>query len=97
MNEIYNSTTHGPIPLSFTGRRLMQNLRVAIQAAIKRGEYSDPRNEVAFARGELAFYISELENTKTIYATKEPLTLERQVRELAVRMKELEVKLGVSW
>jgi hypothetical protein len=27
MSEVYNSATHGPIPLSFTGLRLMQNLR----------------------------------------------------------------------
>lgn len=61
MSEVYNSYTHGAIPLSFTGRRLMQNLREAITGAIKRGEYSDIRNEVSFARGELAAYMSKLE------------------------------------
>lgn len=61
MTEIYNSTTHGPIPLSFNGRRLMQNLRFAIQSAVRRGEWEDPRHEVSHARGELALYISHLE------------------------------------
>lgn len=59
--EIYNSTTHGPIPLGFTARHLLQNLRESIKAAIQRGCYDDPRHEVAHARGELAKYISNLE------------------------------------
>jgi hypothetical protein len=61
MTEVYNSFTHGPIPLSFTGRLLLQNLRFAIMGAIGRGDYNDPRNEVAYARGELAKYMSGLE------------------------------------
>lgn len=59
--SIYNSHTHGPIPLSFTGRRLMQNLRDAITGAVRRGDYNDPRMEVAHARGEIAQYMSKLE------------------------------------
>jgi hypothetical protein len=69
-SSIYKSFTHGPIPLSFEGRRLMQNLRFAIMGAIRQGEYSDPRDEVAFARGELAQYISQLEAKPTAPAVK---------------------------
>lgn len=63
-DEIYNSTTHGPIKLSFSGRRLLQNLRIAITAAIARGAWDDPRHELSHARGELAQYISNLESVK---------------------------------
>lgn len=66
MSEVYKSFTHGPIPLSFNGRRLMQNLRFAITDALKRGEYNDSRNAVSFARGELAKYISQLEAKSAI-------------------------------
>lgn len=69
MSEVYKSFTHGPIPLSFNSRRLMQNLRFAIMSAIERGEYSDPRNTVAFARGELAKYISQLEAKTALAAS----------------------------
>lgn len=60
-SEVYNSSTHGSIKLSFTARCLMHNLRGAITRAITRGEWSDPRMEVSHARGELAKHISDLE------------------------------------
>lgn len=70
--EIYHSSTMGSIPLSFTGRRLMQNLREAIEEAMARpintpypGRQDDCIKNwrpVSEARGRLAKYISELEN-----------------------------------
>lgn len=60
MTSVYKSHTHGPIPLSATGKRLMQTLRIAIQEAIQKGDYNQ-MNEVAHARGELATYMSALE------------------------------------
>lgn len=60
-DDTYKSTTHGPIKLSFTGRRLLANLRDAIVGAIARGAYTNERNDVAHARGELAKYMSALE------------------------------------
>lgn len=101
MTEIYKSFTHGPIPLSFTARRLMQNLRFAIMGAIARGEYSDPRNEVAFARGELAKHISQLEAKGNVepclYARKTvepPDWLVQEHMDMYRRLNELEAKLN---
>lgn len=54
----YKSTTHGNIPLSLKARDLLQKVRVATEAAIRRGEYI---REVAFARGDLATYMSNSE------------------------------------
>lgn len=56
--SIYNSHSHGPIPLSMEGKRLMQSLRAAIGTAIASGAYVD---DVAHARGALAKYMSTLE------------------------------------
>lgn len=53
--SVYNSHTHGKIPLSDTGKRLMHELRIAINA-----DYNCEA-KVAHARGELALYISKLE------------------------------------
>ncbi len=64
MSEIYKSQTHGPIPLSFEGRRLLQNLRYAIVHAISAQAYSNNDNAVAKARGDLAKYMSNLEQRK---------------------------------
>jgi hypothetical protein len=58
--SIYKSHTHGAIPLSATGKRLMHTLRIAIQEAIQKGDYNQ-MNGVAHARGELAKYMSHLE------------------------------------
>lgn len=70
--EVYNSTTLGRIPLSFTGRRLMQNLREAVSELLtkaideaKKGERLNFRHinweEVSKARGRIAQYMSKLE------------------------------------
>jgi hypothetical protein len=59
--EIYKSTTHGNIPLSFEGRRLLQNLRYAATAAIENGFWRYDDNALSKARGELALYMSKLE------------------------------------
>lgn len=61
MSEVYKSTTHGDIALSFEGRRLMQNLRYAIQAAISNKDWHHNDNAVSKARGDIAKYISDLE------------------------------------
>lgn len=58
--SIYKSHTHGPIPLSECGKKLLQELRVAIQEAIQKGDYNQA-DGVAYARGELAKYMSYLE------------------------------------
>lgn len=68
--EIYHSTTLGPIPLSFTGRHLMQTLREAFTDMLskavekaKRGEVGIGAewDEVSRARGKIAQYMSKLE------------------------------------
>jgi hypothetical protein len=68
--EVYHSSTLGPIPLSFTGRRLMQNLREEFQRLLssavektKRGQVgiSSEWERVSEARGRIAQYMSELE------------------------------------
>jgi len=68
--EIYNSSTMGPIPLSFTGRHLLQSLREEIQMlvsdsvdAAKRGcvPKLNAWEPVSRARGRLAKYMSGLE------------------------------------
>ncbi len=56
--QIYHSSTLGKIPLTFTGRHLMQSLREAIQDAIALRHYGDA---LSHARGKLAQYISKLE------------------------------------
>jgi hypothetical protein len=69
--EVYESTTHGPIPLSFTGRRLMANLRQAVETELQNRQVMldgsiSPYNwePIARARGELAKYISEVERNE---------------------------------
>lgn len=89
MSEVYKSFTHGPIPLSFNSRRLMQNLRFAITDAIKRGEYSDPRNTVSYARGELAKYISQLEGSKPDWLLQEHHEVYRRLAALELIVAEL--------
>jgi hypothetical protein len=98
--HIYKSQTHGPIPLSFTGKHLMKNLRDAIVRAISRGSYAGNgcgaqpyENDVAYARGELAQYISSLEARSTpdsgptvaeIMAQAEPPITRKQVADAAI-------------
>lgn len=66
--EIYHSSTLGPIPLSFTGRRLLANLREAATSYTQQywgtGKTPDYRS-VSIARGAIAKYISDLEEFKT--------------------------------
>jgi len=59
--EVYKSSTHGEIPLSFTGRHLLQTLRSAATAAIANGNWHHDCNALSKARGELALYMSRLE------------------------------------
>lgn len=64
--EVYQSSTLGDIPLSFTGRRLLQNLREEIEDLMK-GRASivaDEWKPLSRARGKLALYISQLEQAK---------------------------------
>src|SRR5689334_1688321 len=61
MSEVYHSSTHGPIPLSFTGRRLMAKLRDAINRAIEAQSFTHDDKAVSKARGEIAQYMSKLE------------------------------------
>lgn len=66
--ETYQSSTLGEIPLSFTGRHLLQNLRTAVQDAVSFGDYHHNNSALSQARGHLANYISSLEkrlNDKT--------------------------------
>lgn len=59
--EIYNSTTLGPIPLSFTGRHLLQELRTCIQDAIKDKDFNTNGDALSRIRGRIAQYMSKLE------------------------------------
>lgn len=64
--ETYQSSTLGEIPLSFTGRRLLQNLREEVEDLL-RGAPSVTTDEwkpLSRARGKLALYISKLEQIK---------------------------------
>lgn len=61
--EVYHSSTLGPIPLSFTGRHLLQALRTEftdLVAAAKDGKIVDWQ-AVSRARGRIAQYMSQLE------------------------------------
>lgn len=59
--EIYQSSTHGNIPLSFTGRRLLANEREAAEYAIAAGSFAANDMALSKARGALAEYMSKLE------------------------------------
>jgi hypothetical protein len=62
-SRTFASFTHGNIPLSMNAKNLMQNLRIAIGGAIGVGQYSAHNHAVARSRGELATYMSGLEDT----------------------------------
>lgn len=70
--SVYKSATHGPIPLSITGKRLMHELRVAINDAIQAADYNC-QDKVAHARGELAQYMSALESMPLHVIPEQPL------------------------
>lgn len=94
--EVYISSTMGEIPLSFTGRRLLQNLREAIEemtiratnaARAGHGGPVDNWKPVSEARGRLAKYISELEQ-------RTQLTDYQLVTELYRRMRDQDQSEG---
>jgi hypothetical protein len=71
--SIYNSTTLGPIPLSFTGRHLLQNLREAVTEMVSKAVEKAKKGQagiglewdaVSRARGKLAQYMSQLEEKR---------------------------------
>jgi hypothetical protein len=63
METYYASSTHGRIPLSQHGKRLMHKLRCAIQDSVRKGYYTYYSSEgsVGYTRGELALYMGQLE------------------------------------
>jgi hypothetical protein len=98
--EVYKSSTMGPIPLSFTGRHLLQSLREAVQDMIaksdervRRGQISSLDWEpVSRARGRIAQYMSQLER-KNIPAD---LPTDAQMAEM-LRKQEFEVCRPAPW
>lgn len=69
-SETYHSSTHGYIKLSFNGRRLLANLRFAIQDAVRGQDYGANDQAVAKARGEIASYMNQLESKQVNPAPK---------------------------
>lgn len=63
--EVYKSTTLGSIPLSFTGRHLLQSLREALEDAIAAKDASVNWDALSRVRGRLARYMSGLEKKDT--------------------------------
>lgn len=63
--SVYKSTTMGDIPLSFTGRHLLQTLREEIQDYVEQFRNRQPHERswdgLSKARGKLAKYMSDLE------------------------------------
>lgn len=59
--EVYKSSTHGPIKLSFTGRRLLQNLRDAVIRAIEARDFGTDGAMLSQVRAHLAIYMGDLE------------------------------------
>lgn len=64
--EVYKSTTMGNIPLSFTGRHLLQSLREAVTDAIVAKNQNAYNDALSRARGRIAQYMSELEKKSNI-------------------------------
>lgn len=87
-NEVYNSATFGPIPLSFTGRRLLANLREEVLAYVESGDSI----RLSFARGAIAKYMSDLEGKSAWQASEDVrpslgrFTNQELMAELGVRM-----------
>lgn len=59
--DVYRSTTLGDIPLSFTGRHLLQTLRECVADALAAGDTNVNAGALSRARGRLAHYMSKLE------------------------------------
>lgn len=66
MTQYYNSSTHGRIPLSVYAKYLMKTMRDVIVAGIASQNYHDQGEAIAYARGDLAKYISTLEQKITL-------------------------------
>lgn len=62
--EVYKSTTLGEIPLSFTGRRLLANLRDAEDEAIATGDRETNHEALSVARAKIAKYMSNMEKAQ---------------------------------
>lgn len=62
-DSVYKPSRKGarPIPLSFTGRHLLQSLREAVIRAISAGDWHVDADRVSTVREQLAQYMSELE------------------------------------
>lgn len=60
--DVYRSTTLGDIPLSFTGRHLLQTLRECVADALAAGDTNVNAGALSRARGRLAQYMSKLED-----------------------------------
>jgi hypothetical protein len=86
-NEVYNSSTHGPIPLSFTGRRLLANERDAAQNAIEIGDFNADCQALSRARGEIAKRMSELEGRNARNDAEELARMAAEVDERAAAAK----------
>ncbi len=59
--EVYKSTTEGDIPLSFTGRHLLQSLREAMTNAIMKQNWHVDGDALSRCRAAIARYMSDLE------------------------------------
>lgn len=95
MSEYTISATGEKVPLSFTGRHLLQKLREAIHEALKASDYSVHDNELSRVRGELAKYLSRREQEDRF--RKEFLT-DRLGERLADREAQLHtVKQILTW
>lgn len=66
--KVFNSSMYGPIPLSFTGKHLLQKLRECIEDAVATGntdaQLTHEGHALSKARGDLAKYMSQLEQDK---------------------------------
>jgi len=83
--EIYTSSTKGEIPLSFTGRHLLQSLREAIIEAIDEQDMGVNANHLSRVRAQVAEYMSILER-KSIqleHIFKENSVLRERLAELS--------------
>lgn len=95
VQEVYKSSTMGNIPLSFTGRHLLQSLREAfteyLDAIQKPGsvQYKD-WTRVSEARGRIAKYMSDLERKNNVPQDRQAVIAE-------LRKDGYEVHLPAPW
>jgi len=83
--EIYTSSTKGEIPLSFTGRHLLQSLREAIIEAIDKEDYNINADQLSRIRGDIAQYMSTLERKNILLGqiAKENSALREYLKKLS--------------